>query len=145
MGERSQPVVTAAELEAHLPGVLAELCLALAEEGRHTAAERIFEGLAELCPGQPATTLLEGMLACASQRYRHAERCYWKVLTAQPGHLEARAFLAESLILQRRTGEARRVLAGLARVRGDHPALAFAASLKKGFEVGLYGRLSAAS
>ncbi len=88
------------------------------------------------------TTLIEGLRAFAKGRYRAAERCYWKVLGAVPGHLEARAFLAETLILQRRISEAQRVLYGLQKVRGGHPALAFADSLRRGFEVGLYQRLA---
>ncbi len=134
--------MAATQPQSRLSQRLAARCLRAEGRGDLAQAQKQWASLAVLQPQHPTTSLLAGILAFSDRRYRDAERHYWEVLEKNPGDLTARAFLAEALIAQRRWNDAHEVIAGLAEVRGqDHPALLFADSLRRGFEVGLYQRV----
>ncbi|HSS47886.1 MAG TPA: tetratricopeptide repeat protein, partial [Thermoanaerobaculia bacterium] len=82
-----------------------------------------------------AAHLLGGMLAFARQRFPEAERCYRRILEVAPEHDLGRAFLAESLIAQKRWREAEELLGG---VRSDSAAARFAAELATGLRLGIF-------
>lgn len=132
------------EVEQELPELFAELCLWLTGAGSVQQAREMWAGVAALLPDRSSTQWLAGQLAFAAGRYSEAELRYRQALVLKPADPTARAYLAESLIAQRRFLEARKLLDELAqertRERGDDPALRFASELRKGLEAGLFHR-----
>ncbi|HRC85491.1 MAG TPA: tetratricopeptide repeat protein [Thermoanaerobaculia bacterium] len=124
-----------------LPDLLEDLSLLLLTSGDSDGARRLFEGLSELAGDEPATWMIGGLVSFAEGRYGEAERLYRQVLSVRTDHTGARCFLAESLIAQRRLGEAQAILEGLAADSPeDSPEGSFARALAEGIANGLFSR-----
>lgn len=131
------------EIDDRLAGLLGELSLYLLRAGSPDAAERALEALEALERGSaraPQTAFLRGYIAFAKGRFSEAEACYRRHLDRVDGDDLARAFLAESLLVQRRWREAESLLETVRRANRDARAVALAASLDQGHREGVYRR-----
>ena len=125
----------AAPVVDETPPLLAEITAFLLQTGEIERAGEVLEALTELRGGHPTTTLLSGQVAFAAGRYNGAEKLYRQLVEDHPEHELGRAFLAESLIAQRRFREAEDLLST---VRRDPPAVRFAEGLVEGLQSGLF-------
>jgi Flp pilus assembly protein TadD len=110
----------------------------LLQSGAFDKAETVVQGLAELRPAEPAAHLLAGMLAFARERFPDAEKSYRRILAIDPFNDLGRAFLAESLIAQRRWREAEALLGQVELSARDPQAARFAADLTLGLRQGIF-------
>lgn len=123
-----------------LPKLLTEVGFHLLQSGAFDKAETVVQGLAELRPAEPAVHLLAGMVAFARSRFPDAERSYRRILAIDPFHDLGRAFLAESLIAQRRWREAEVLLGQVELSARDPQAARLAAGLAQGLRKGIFQR-----
>ncbi|MEM9594633.1 MAG: tetratricopeptide repeat protein [Acidobacteriota bacterium] len=138
-----QVAKSAPDALADAPDLLAELTQLLMSEGRRGEARSTLGALAALGSRDPRVDLLGGLLDFAEGRYTGAEAKYRRLLTADPEHDIARAFLAESLVAQRRWREAEGLLAEVQGADRNAAAVRFAAELSAGLGSGLFQRTDA--
>lgn len=125
------------------PALLAELTFFLLQTGELEQAARVLGALSALRGEHPTTHLLGGLLAFAAGRYGDAEGRYRRLLEDHPGHDLGRAFLAESLLAQRRWREAEELLSNVRRERRDPHAVRLAEGLAEGLRSRLFQQTAA--
>ncbi|HVS02005.1 MAG TPA: tetratricopeptide repeat protein [Thermoanaerobaculia bacterium] len=126
--------------ESRLAQLLAELCFYLIKQGDHERARVMLQGLKELRPQHPTPHILEGLFHFGRLDYPAAERSYRSGLEQEPANDLAKAFLAESLIPQRRYREAEKLLEEVIGRGADASAVALAQGLNEGLRQGLFQR-----
>lgn len=120
-----------------VPRLLLETGYWCIRQGMIPEARSLLKGAQVLAPGSPAPSMFLGMAHFAAGEYVEAERTYREVLGRHEDDDLTRAFLGESLIAQRRWGEAQRVLKEVVE-RNRHPAaITFATELLTQLQRGL--------
>jgi Flp pilus assembly protein TadD len=125
---------------AQLAGLLAEVAYYLIRKGELEPAQAVLQGLKELQPQHSSPLVLEGICHFAKLDFAAAERSYRAGLEREPDNDLARAFLAESLIPQRRYREAEDLLRKVISRKSDQAAVALAQGLDDGLRQGLFQR-----
>jgi Flp pilus assembly protein TadD len=123
-----------------LAGLLAEVAYYLIRKEELERAQVVLQGLKELQPQQASPLVLEGLCHFAKLDFAAAERSYRAGLEREPANDLAKAFLAESLIPQRRYREAEDLLRKVIAGKGDPAAMTLAQSLDEGLRQGLFQR-----
>lgn len=123
-----------------LAELFAELGLFAIKRGAFDRAQTLLAGLQELRPNDAGVDVLRGLLAFSRQEVQAAEKAYREALTKDADHLLAKAFLAESLIPQKRFREAEQILGQVMAGQGDASAVGFARSLHEGMRQGVFTR-----
>lgn len=123
-----------------LAELLAELGLYAIKVGDFSRAETLLAGLQELRPSDPGVDVLRGLLAFGRREIPAAEKAYREALAKDANHNLAKAFLAESLIPQKRFREAEQLLGQLLTSTEDDAAIGFARSLHEGMRQGVFTR-----
>lgn len=123
-----------------LAELLAELGLYAMKHGQFARAQSLLDGLQELRPGDGGVDVLRGLLAFAREDFPAAEKAYREALGKNDGSDLAKAFLAESLIPQKRFREAEQLLGQVLTGEQDPSAVAFARSLHEGLRQGVFAR-----
>lgn len=125
---------------SQIPELLAEVAYYLIRKGELERAQVVLQGLKELQPQQCSPLVLEGLCHFARLDFAAAERSYRAGLEHEPENDLARAFLAESLIPQRRYREAEDLLRKVMSRKADPEAVALAQGLDNGLRQGLFQR-----
>ena len=120
--------------------LLAEVAYYLIRKGELDRAQVVLQGLKELQPRQCSPLVLEGLCHFAKLDFAAAERSYRAGLECEPENDLGRAFLAESLIAQRRYREAEDLLRKVISRKGDPAAVSLAQGLDDGLRQGLFQR-----
>jgi uncharacterized protein HemY len=119
--------------------LLLELGYWCVQQGQLGDAEQLLEGARALRPGSPTAAMFLGMARFAGGRPADAERAYREILEKEDDDL-TRAFLGESLLAQKRWGEARSVLEQVKAANRNPAAVRFAGELLDGLEKGIFQR-----
>ena len=125
---------------SNVAGLLAEVAYYLIRKDELERAQVVLQGLKELQPQQGSPLVLEGLCHFAKLDFAAAEKSYRAGLEREPENDLARAFLAESLIPQRRYREAEDLLRKVISRKGDPAAVTLAQSLDEGLRQGLFQR-----
>jgi Tfp pilus assembly protein PilF len=125
-------------LEQDLPALLAELSVLAIKIGADDKARLWLEAIAELEPEHATTHLLYGMYYFSRQDFKAAEEHYRKGLDKAPNDDLSRAFLAESLIPQKRYREAGELLDKVLSTGSNPDAVEFAKHLNEGLQQGYF-------
>jgi Flp pilus assembly protein TadD len=126
-------------VERDVSPLLVELGFFCVQRGMAAEAQSLLKGAQVLRPQDPAPGMFLGMSHFASGGYAEAERTYRGVLEKHDDDL-TRAFLAESLIAQRRWAEAKALLQEVVAHNRHAPAVNFAKELLGALERGIFER-----
>jgi Flp pilus assembly protein TadD len=121
------------------PRLLLELGYWCVQQGQPDDAETLLKGARALRPGTPTASMFLGMARFAAGRPAEAERTYREILETQDDDL-TRAFLAESLLAQKRWNEARSLLEEVVTANRHPAAVRFAGELLEGLKSGVFQR-----
>jgi Flp pilus assembly protein TadD len=121
------------------PRLLLELGYWCVQQGQAADAETLLEGARALRPENPTAAMFLGMARFAAGRPAEAEKAYREILDAQDDDL-TRAFLAESLLAQKRWNEARSLLDEIVAADRHPAAVRFAGELLGGLKSGVFQR-----
>ncbi len=122
--------------EDKLIKLLAESTSILCNLGRFGDAETVLAGLRERRSSNPTVDLLDGWIQFGKGDYIAAEKCYRRGLDKATGDAILQAYLAETLIAQRRHREAESLLLQVSQNSSDKAAQAFAVSLTDALRLG---------
>ena len=128
------------DFQEQIPRLLLELGYFSLRMGSMPEACALLEAAQTLRPSDPTPALFLGMLHFAQGQYAGAERLYRQVLQQHEEHDLARAYLAESLIVQKRWSEAESMLNTVTNNTRDPQAVAFAGGLLNGLRAGIFQR-----
>jgi Flp pilus assembly protein TadD len=126
-------------VEEQTPRLLLELGYWCVQQGQPADAETLLRGAQALRPGNPTAAMFLGMTQFAAGRPAEAERAYRKILDEQDDDL-TRAFLAESLLAQKRWGEARALLEEVVAADRHPAAVRFSKELLGALKSGIFQR-----
>jgi Flp pilus assembly protein TadD len=121
------------------PRLLLELGYWCVQQGQAADAETLLEGARALRPDNPTAAMFLGMARFAAGRPAEAEKAYREILDARDDDL-TRAFLAESLLAQKRWNEARSLLEEIVAADQHPAAVRFAGELLGGLKSGVFQR-----
>jgi Flp pilus assembly protein TadD len=119
--------------------LLLELGYWCVQQGQPADAETLLQGVRTLRPQNPTAAMFLGMARFAAGRPTEAEKVYRDVLEKQDDDL-TRAFLAESLLAQKRWNEARSLLEEIVSANRHPEAVRFASELLEGLKSGVFQR-----
>lgn len=119
--------------------LLVELGYFCVQQGLTAEAQSLLRGAQVLRPKDPAPGLFLGMSHFASGGYAEAERTYRRVLETHDDDL-TRAFLAETLIAQKRWAESKTLLEEVVKQGRHAAATSFARELLAALERGIFQR-----
>lgn len=122
------------------PRLLLELGYWCVQQGQPKDAETLLRGARILRPGNPTAAMFLGMAQFAAGRPAEAEQAYREILETHDDDL-TRAFLAESLLAQKRWAEARKLLEDVAAAKRHPAAVRFAGELLAGLKSGVFQRV----
>jgi Tfp pilus assembly protein PilF len=125
---------------SEVAGLLAEVAYYLIRKQEIERAQVVLQGLKELQPQQCSPLVLEGLCHFAKLDFPAAEKSYRAGLDKEAENDLAKAFLAESLIAQRRYREAEDLLRKVISRKSDQAAVTLAQSLDEGLRQGLFQR-----
>ncbi len=125
--------------EEEAPRLLLELGYWCVQQGQAADAETLLEGARALRPENPTAAMFLGMARFAAGRPAEAEKAYREILDARDDDL-TRAFLAESLLAQKRWNEARSLLEEIVAADRHPAAVRFAGELLGGLKSGVFQR-----
>ena len=125
--------------EESAPRLLLELGYWCIRNGQAADAQVLLRGARAYRPNDPTPAMFLGMADFAAGRYPEAERAYREVLEKHDDDL-TRAFLAESLIAQKRWNEATTLLEGVVQKDRQPAATTFARELLQQLKNGLFQR-----
>jgi Tfp pilus assembly protein PilF len=120
--------------------LLAEVAYYLIKKGEIERAQVVVQGLKELSPAGSSPHLLEGLCHFAKLDFGAAEKSYRSGLEREPDSDLTKAFLAESLIPQRRYREAEDLLRKVIAKKADPAAVSLAQGLDEALKQGLFQR-----
>ena len=125
--------------EEEAPRLLLELGYWCVQQGQPADAETLLEGARALRPENPTAAMFLGMARFAAGRPAEAEKAYREILETRDDDL-TRAFLAESLLAQKRWNEARSLLEEIVAADRHPAAVRFAEELLGGLKSGVFQR-----
>jgi Flp pilus assembly protein TadD len=126
-------------LEEEVPRLLLELGYWCVQQGQHADAETLLSGARALRPDNTTAAMFLGMARFAAGRPAEAERVYREILEGRDDDL-TRAFLAESLLAQKRWKEARSLVEEIVTANRHPAAVRFAGELLEGLKSGIFQR-----
>jgi Flp pilus assembly protein TadD len=127
--------------EESVPRLLLELGYWCIRNGQPADAQVLLRGARAWRPSDPTPAMFLGMADFAAGRYPEAERAYRDILEKHDDDL-TRAFLAESLIAQKRWNEATTLLESVVQKDRQPAATTFARELLQQLKNGLFQRRS---
>ncbi len=130
------------EFGEQIPRLVLEMAYLNMKMGSMPQAQVFLEAAQTLRPQDPTPPMFMGMWHFAQGQYADAERSYRQVLQQHADHDLTRAFLAETLIAQRRWAEAETLLNGIVKGDRDAAAVTFANELISGMKLGVFQRAS---
>jgi Flp pilus assembly protein TadD len=126
-------------LEEEVPRLLLELGYWCVQQGQPADAETLLSGARALRPDNTTAAMFLGMARFAAGRPAEAERVYREILEGRDDDL-TRAFLAESLLAQKRWKEARSLVEEIVTANRHPAAVRFAGELLEGLKSGIFQR-----
>ncbi|MCB9638805.1 MAG: tetratricopeptide repeat protein [Myxococcales bacterium] len=129
-------IVEVPRLEAKL---LLESAYFYIEMGKYKEAQDVFEGCVALLPRSDVPRIGLGNLFVAQGRFDLAETQYREAIKINEGSASAHAFLAESLLFQKKFPQATPSLEKAIALDPDGPAGQLARSLQQGHADGVFG------
>lgn len=129
------------EWESQVPRLLLELGYFCLQSELFPQAQVLIEGAQALRPQDPVPLMLMGLLYFTQNQYAEAERAYQKALGQDPDHDLTKAFLAETLIAQKRYAEAEKLLSAVVERNRDADAVTFARELLSVLRQGIFQRV----
>src|SRR5688572_2752262 len=126
--------------EENLPRLLLEMGYFALKRGSLSEAHALLRGAQVLRPTDPTPGLFRGMAHFAAGDYAEAEKSYRQILETHKDDDLARAFLAESLVAQKRWNDAQSLLAAVVKDGRHKAAVDFARELLNGLARGFLQR-----
>lgn len=123
-----------------VPRLILEMGYLCMKTGSLPQAQAYLEAAQALRPNDPTPPMFMGMWHFAQGHFGDAEKSYRRVLDTHASHDLTRAFLAESLIAQKRWPEAEKILASVVQANKDAAAVTFAQELINGLKLGVFHR-----